>query len=541
MDDLSKDDLQALRAFAWKVHHHTPNEAFADLPHVFPDVDLESWKLLRSHIAKLSGFEPQVYDCCRKSCICFVGPHSDLTECPYCHLARLDAHGKPFNTFVYLPLTSRLQQFFMNSDMGHSLRYRAKGHIHEDGVIKDVMDSSLYLNLCGKHVEINGRPLDHKFFEDERDIALGLSTDGFAPFRRRKKTAWPLILFNYNLPPEVRFHYENILPLGVIPGPDKPKDFDSFLWPLVQELIRLEIGVHTYDQFSDTFFALHAYLLLVFGDIPAISMVMRMKGHNATCPCRMCTILGVPVPHGRGVPLYVPLDRTHHPSVRTSASAVKAYDPANLPLRTHAEFIRQATAVHLAPTETESAELAKRCGIKGLSLLSSLSSLSFPQSFPYDFMHLLWENVMKNMMQLWTGSYKGLATGTEDYELHPTVWAAIGEACEKSGSSIPSAFGPRPPNVATDKMSWTAESRAFWTLYMGPVLLRNRFAKRTYYDHFIELVKLLNTCLQFELSLDQVSQIRQGFIEWVKKYEEYVLVVAILPMLTRTLQHILPA
>ena len=81
------------------------------------------------------------------------------------------------------------------------------------------------------------------FFSDPRDIALGLSTDGFGPFKKRNKTARPLIIFNYNLPPKERFRKENI----TIPGPKKPADMDSFLWPLVQELLQLEIGVSAFD------------------------------------------------------------------------------------------------------------------------------------------------------------------------------------------------------------------------------------------------------------------------------------------------------
>src|SRR4051812_7354278 len=86
---------------------------------------------------------------------------------------------------------------------------------------------------------------------------IGLSTDGFGPFHRRKQTAWPLLLFNYNLPPDIRFHIKNILCVGVIPGPKKPKDFDSFLWPLVQELLKLALGVRTFDVTSCELFLLH--------------------------------------------------------------------------------------------------------------------------------------------------------------------------------------------------------------------------------------------------------------------------------------------
>ena len=43
----------------------------------------------------------------------------------------------------------------------------------------------------------------HKFFSDECDIALGLSLNGFCPFKQQNQTCWPLILFIYNLPPDI--------------------------------------------------------------------------------------------------------------------------------------------------------------------------------------------------------------------------------------------------------------------------------------------------------------------------------------------------
>ena len=49
-----------------------------------------------------------------------------------------------------------------------------------------------------------------------------------------------------------------VISLGTIPGPKKPADLDSFLWPLVQELLQLEIGVSAFDaivqvSFLDSF------------------------------------------------------------------------------------------------------------------------------------------------------------------------------------------------------------------------------------------------------------------------------------------------
>lgn len=79
---------------------------------------------------------------------------------------------------------------------------------------------------------------------------------------------------------------------------------------------------------------------------------------------------------------------------------------------------------------------------------------------------------------LWTGKFKDLDEGSESYELLPGVWEAIGEATKKSGSTIPSAFGARPQNVAEDVSACTADSWSFWALYLGPVLLKGRFQRQ---------------------------------------------------------------
>lgn len=403
----------------------------------------------------------------------------------------------------------------MAKDMG----YRANVHTHTPGLTTDVFDGINYRRLRNQPVKLEEKVYDHKYFADNRDIALGLSTDGFAPFKRRKKTAWPLIIFNYNLPPEIRFHINNILALGVIPGPKKPIDSDSFLWPLLLELFRLANGTRAFDILTSKLFSLRAYLILVFGDIPAMSMIMRMKGHNGLSPCRMCEIKGLRIPETDTTTHYVPLDRTNYPHTQTEAT--QAYDAESLPLRNHETLIAQANEVQAAATISAADTLAKKYGIKGIPLLSYLPSLSFPSSFPYDFMHLIWENLIKNLILHWTGKFKDLDDGAESYRLPNAIWEAIGESTASSGSTIPSAYGSRVPNIATNSSYCSAEMWSFWTLYLGPVLLRRRFQHQKYYKHFVRLVRLLNICLQFEITDDEIEDLRSGFIQWVKDYERY--------------------
>jgi len=182
---------------------------------------------------------------------------------------------------------------YANTTKAKERRYRAFEHTHTPGRITDIFDSQIYRRLLGEKVVIDGKTASHEYFSDPCDVALGLSTDGFAPFKRRKATAWPLVLFDYNLPPETRFHKDNKLDLGTIPGPKKPKDYDSFFWPAFEEFMRLQYGVKAFDVLADELFLLRGYLILAFGDIPAISMLMRMTGHNGFSPCRMCEIHGV--------------------------------------------------------------------------------------------------------------------------------------------------------------------------------------------------------------------------------------------------------
>lgn len=252
----------------------------------------------------------------------------------------------------------------------------------------------------------------------------------------------------------------------------------------------------------------------------------------------MCKIIGLRVPGARGTAHYVPLDRSYHPDVQADPDAIAVYDAENLPLRTQDEIISQGKEVEAATTKAQAERLATEYGVKGVPVLSYLRSLSFPGSFGYDFMHLIWENLIKNLTLLWTSDFKGLDEGREEYALGKAVWEAIASRTASASDTIPSAYGSRLPNIAKDRPNVSAEMWSFWTLYLGPVLLRRRFKHVKYYRHFIELVRLLNLCMLFEISDAQIENVRTGFIAWVKVYEQYGIIP---PRFCMHLSHSIPA
>ena len=241
-------------------------------------------------------------------------------------------------------------------------------------------------------------------------------------------------------------------------------------------------------------------------------MIMHMKSHNALCPCCMCNIQGLCISSSCLTTHYVPLNCGHFPD------AEYQYHPHSLPLQTHQTFIKQAIEVQTAVTTTASEQLAKQYGIKGLPLLAALTSLSFP----YNFMHLIWCNLILNLILMWTRQFKDLDHNNQDYILMPTVWEAIGKATYNSGKTIPVAFSSRVPNIASEKAHMIVETYSIWTLYFAATLLKGQFQHPKYYKHFIQLVELLMVCLKFKISQVDVDNLDTGFQSWVTDYEQCV-------------------
>ena len=190
-----------------------------------------------THAKSLAGIEPRLYDFCVKSCVCYVWIYTSLDTCPECKEPRfsgINSHRKsrPCRQFTYIPIIPRLCDYLANVSMAQTMQYQAN-HTHTPGTFTDIFDGKDYQTLRGALITVNNVPLNsgETYFADPRDVALGLSTDGFGIFSRGQETTWPLILFNYNLPPEVQFHVDNILPIGNIPGPNKPAIPNSFLIP----------------------------------------------------------------------------------------------------------------------------------------------------------------------------------------------------------------------------------------------------------------------------------------------------------------------
>lgn len=182
--------------------------------------------------------------------------------CSICHEPRFISERQPLKArsqFAYIPLASRLQLQWNQPQRAKILKeYRQQlQHTYQHGIVRDVFDGNLFRDYHQQTLRL---------FQDPRDIALSMSLDGVQLTNRKTHEVWPIILTNLNLPPDCRVKAENILASMLIPGPRSPKELDSYLYPLVEEMELLgSHGVPAFDSHSNERFTMRAWIVLVTG------------------------------------------------------------------------------------------------------------------------------------------------------------------------------------------------------------------------------------------------------------------------------------
>ncbi|XP_048611476.1 uncharacterized protein LOC125585824 [Brassica napus] len=216
---------------------------------------------------------------CVNDCCLFRKKFKKLEKCPKCKASRWKTNmhtgqkkkGVPQKVLRYFPIIPRLERMFRSEEMAKDLRWHF-GNKSTDGNLRHPVDSVTWDQMNAKYPT---------FAAEERNLRLGLSTDGFNPFNMKNSmySCWPVLLVNYNLPPELCMKKENIMLSLLIPGPHQPgNSIDVYLEPLIEDLNSLwSIGEATYDALTRSTFTLKAMLLWTISDFPAYGNLAACK------------------------------------------------------------------------------------------------------------------------------------------------------------------------------------------------------------------------------------------------------------------------
>lgn len=258
--ELEKEELLSLRHYiAWHDSNstvdgyamHAHNLELASALAGDP-VNILSLYLVRQLALKLTVVSPAKVDICPKSCIAYAGKYANLQSCPYvrnrtpCGEPRyrsrkqLSSSGRgpqavpvPRAQMLSLSVSAPLKALYANGKTASEMRYRdrclqealcvtatAAGYHHNSQVSAHYSD---YPNAQLHEFQYNEMGL----FQDCRDVAFVISSDGAQLTVAKMSDTWILIIMLINLPPHLRYLSRFIIRAFATPGPNPPADIES--------------------------------------------------------------------------------------------------------------------------------------------------------------------------------------------------------------------------------------------------------------------------------------------------------------------------
>ena len=118
-------------------------------------------------------------------------------------------------------------------------------------------------------------------------LGLLINIDWFQPYKDISYSVGVIYAVIINLPRSLRYKEENVIIVGIIPGPHEPKKhINSFLGPLVSELLEFHTGMWLSTSIGWQF--LRCVLMCQSSDIPATRKAAGFLGHHANKGCSRC-------------------------------------------------------------------------------------------------------------------------------------------------------------------------------------------------------------------------------------------------------------
>jgi hypothetical protein len=487
------------------------------------DDDILSYARIKSKITELSGIVPIARHMCINSCLAFTGPFSTFMECPMCHEARYsDEKETPRREFHTIPIGPQLQALWRTEEGARRIRYRSQRtatiitQMHENaGRISpydDLYTGSEYLAAVARG-DIS-----------PDDMVLLFSIDGAQLYQKKLSDCWISIWIIADHSPDLRYKKKHVLPGTFIPGPNKPKHPDSFLFPGLHHLVALQKeGLMIWDASGDRVFRSFPYLLLATADGPGMTYLNGLVGHSGAYGCRLyCPTKGR---HKPNKPIYYPamLLPRNYTIVGCNHGDL---DVRNIPPTSIDEYSQNLAYVMHSSNDANFKVRRKETGIAKPSLFSGLPTnriLPIPGCFPADLMHLVSLNLTDLLLSLWRGSIDCDPADSRDTwdwaVLKGETWKVHGKQVADATPYLPGSFD-RPPRNPAEKISSGYKACEFLTYIfcLGPGVFLDVLPNK-YYSHFCKLVAGIRLLHQRSIIPEQLLRAHKLLVSFVEEFE----------------------
>ncbi|KAF8810988.1 hypothetical protein BYT27DRAFT_7253126 [Phlegmacium glaucopus] len=487
-----------------------------------PDDTIPSYEQMKRRVAEITGVVPIVHDMCSNTCLAFTGPFKNDDRCSQCNEPRFDPiMKKGRQQFYTIPVGPQLQALWANVEGARKLDYRrrktqeALDEIERNGGIdryEDFIHGSMYLDAVK-----SGRIQD-------TDMILMLSIDGAQLYEHKASDCWIYIWILFDHPPELRYKQRQILPGGFIPGPNKPKLINSFLFPGLHHLSALQReGLRIWDAFQNKISPSKPFFAFGTADGPGMMYLNGLVGYHGKHGCHLyCSITGRRKPGGSHYypallkPHNYTIDGCDHPDV--SYAALPACSPD-----LYIENLRYLMEVG---NETQYKKHRLITGISKPSIFLGLQpqkSFPVPTCFGSDIMHLAALNIPDLLINLWRGTFdcdKKDDRATWDWAtLQGCTWEEHGKQVVATTPYLLGSFDCPPRNPAEKISSGYKAWEFLLYLYgLGPALLLQILPQK-YYQNFCKLVFGMRIVHQHHITVEALVKAHASFLEFACKFE----------------------
>ena len=199
--------------------------------------------------------------------------------------------NKPRAQMLSLPIMATIKAMYANSETSTLLRHRDKCLQQALHLFHTASQTYRYSDFCDSQVYMH-HYTQMGLFKDSRDVALALSTDGAQLTMKKQSDTWLLILVLLNLPSEIRYKSKNIIITLTIPGPRAPRNIESFVYPVFEEMAMASEGIWLWDALDSSYFLNHTCITMILGDMLGSAKLNGMAGHSAFLGDRFSMVQG---------------------------------------------------------------------------------------------------------------------------------------------------------------------------------------------------------------------------------------------------------
>jgi hypothetical protein len=222
------------------------------------------------------------------------------------------------------------------------------------------------------------------------------------------------VVFNHH--PEEHYKKKYVLPGGFIPGPNKPKNMDSFLFSGLYHLTAVQHeGLTIWDASQNHVFKSTPFLALATADGPGIVYLNGLIGLHGGNGCRLyCGMRGCHKPGAGGhyYPALLKLNNYNH-----AGSNHPDIDGENLPPASSGNYLKSLKHLMESHTQTQYEQCCLQTGILKPTIFLSIQPnniLGIPGCFGSDIMHLAAINISGKLIPIWCGLFQCEPTDSKE-------------------------------------------------------------------------------------------------------------------------------